>query len=113
MSRIAFLRQRSVVFVLVVAAAWGGWELFLVLTAPGRIDPALRAALRDRPAVSVAITLGFAPENFHIRLFQRYGIVSGVQGRTVLMNRVSPDDLRRITHYYWVERITPQSGSLR
>ena len=113
MSRTAFLRHRSAVFLLVVAAAWGGWELFLVVTSPGRIDPALRAALRARAPVSVAITLGFAPENFHIRLFQRYGIVSGVRGRTVLVNRVSPEDLRRIAHYYWVERITPQSGSLR
>ena len=113
MLRTAFLRHRSAVFVLVVAVAWGSWELFLTLTAPGRIDPVLRAALRDRAPVSVAITLGFAPENFHIRLFQRYGIVSGVRGRTVLVNRVSPEDLRRIAHYYWVERITPQSGSLR
>jgi hypothetical protein len=111
MSRLAFLKHRSVVFVLVVAAAWGGWELFLVLTAPGRIDPALEPALRDRTPVSVAITLGFTPENFHIRLFQSYGIVSGVQGRTVLVNRVFPEDLRRIAHYYWVERIAPQSRS--
>ena len=113
MSRITFLRHRSAVFVLVVAAAWGAWELFLVLTAPGRIDPALEPALRDRAPVSVAITLGFAPENFHIRLFQSYGIVSGVQGRTVLVNRVSPEDLHRIAQYYWVQRIAPQSGSPR
>src|SRR6266508_336857 len=105
MSRIAFLKHRSAVFVLVVAAAWGGWELFLVLTAPGRIDPALQPALRDRAPVSVAITLGFAPENFHIRLFQGYGVVSGVQGTTVLVNRVSPDDLGRIARYYWVKRL--------
>jgi hypothetical protein len=111
MSRIAFLKHRSVVFVLVVAVAWGGLELFLVLTAPGRIDPALQLALRDRAPVSVAITLGFTPENFHIRLFQSYGIVSGVQGRTVLVNRVSPDDLHRIARYYWVQQITVQSRS--
>src|SRR5215467_13232824 len=113
MSRITFLRHRSAVFVLVVAAAWGAWELFLVLTAPGRIDPALEPALRDRAPVSVAITLGFAPENFHIRLFQSYGIVSGVRGTTVLLNRVSPDDLSRIARYYWVKRISVPSESVR
>jgi hypothetical protein len=113
MSRLAFLKHRSALFLLAVAAAWGGWELLLAVTAPGRIDPALQPALRDRAPVSVAITLGFAPENFHIRLFQSYGIVSGVQGRTVLVNRVSPDDLHRIARYYWVQRITPQSGSAR
>jgi len=113
MPRIEFLKHRSAIFVLVVATAWGGWKLFLILTAPGRIDAALQPALIDRAPISVAITLGFTPENFHIRLFQSYGIVSGVQGRTVLVNRVSPEDLQRIAHFYWVERITPQSGGAR
>ena len=111
MPLLAVLRHRSVVFLIVVAAAWGGWELFLALTAPRRIDPALQPALRERAPVAVAITLGFAPENFHIRLFQSYGVVSGVRGTTVLVNRVSPDDLRRIARHYWVKRITPQSES--
>jgi hypothetical protein len=105
---LAILRHRSVLFLLVVAVAWGSWELFLALTAPTRIDPALRSALQERTPVAVAITLGFAPENFHIRLFQNYGVVSGVRGTTVLVSRVSPDDLRRIARYYWVQRITPQ-----
>ena len=97
------------VFLLVVAIAWGVWELFLTVTAVHRIDPALQPALGARAPVAVAITLGFAPENFHIRLFQSYGVVSGVRGTTVLLNRVSPDDLRRIARYYWVKRITVQS----
>jgi hypothetical protein len=113
MSKFALLRHRSVVFLLVVAATWFSWDLFLALTAPGRIDPALQPALRDRAPVAVAITLGFAPENFHIRLFQSYGIVSGVRGNTVLVNRVSPDGLRRIARYYWVQRIAPQSDSVQ
>jgi hypothetical protein len=112
MSRLALLRHRSVVFLLLVAAAWASWQLFLAVTAPGRIDPALQPALHDRVPVAVAITLGFAPENFHIRLFQSYGVVSGVRGNTVLVNRVSPDDLRTIARYYWVQRIAPQSGSV-
>jgi hypothetical protein len=105
----AAVRHRSVMFLLAAAVVWGGWELFLAVTAPGRIDPALQPSLRERAPVAVSITLGFAPENFHIRLFQSYGVVSGVRGTTVLVNRVSPDDLRRIARYYWVRRITPQS----
>lgn len=109
MSRLALLRHRSAVFLLVVAVAWGGWELFLTLTAPARMDPTLRSALEEKQApLAVAITLGFAPENFHIRLLQGYGVVSGVQGTTVLINRVSPDDLRRIARYYWIQRIAMQ-----
>jgi len=113
MSRLVLLRHRSAVFLLVVAVAWGSWELFLALAAPGRIDPALRPALKERTPVAVAITLGFPPENFHIRLFQSYGVVSGVQGTTVFVNRISPDDLRRVARYYWVRRITPQSETVR
>ena len=113
MSRLAFLKHRSVVFLLVVAVAWGGWQLFLTMTAPQRIDPALQPALSAGAPVAVAVTLGFAPENFHIRLFQRYGVVSGVRGTSVLLNRVSPDDLRRIARYYWVKRISVQSERVR
>jgi hypothetical protein len=113
MSRLVILRHRSAVFLVVVTVAWAGWELFLTLTAPGRIDPALEPALRARAPVAVAITLGFAPENFHIRLLQSYGVVSGVQGTTVLVNRVSPDDLRRIARYYWIQQITMQSEKVR
>ena len=108
MSRLGLLKHRSAVFSLVVAVAWGGWELFLTLTAP---DASTRCsvALEEREPLAVAITLGFAPENFHIRLLQSYGVVNGVQGTTVLVNRVSPGDVRRIARYYWIQRITKQA----
>jgi len=54
------------------------------------------------------VTLGFAPEDFHMRVFQAHGIVSGVRGTTVLLNRVPPEDVRQIARYYWVQRISPQ-----
>src|SRR5262245_18747026 len=113
MSRLTLLQHRSIVFLLVVAIAWGIWELFLTLTASGRIDPLLRPALEERAPLAVAITLGFAPENFHIRLFQSYGVVNGVRGTTVFLNRVSPDDLHRIARYYWVKQISMQSEGVR
>jgi hypothetical protein len=104
----AAVRHRTAAFVLLVGAAWGGWEATLRLTAPGRLHPALRPALQQPAPVDVVVTLGFAPEDFHIRLFQGYGVVSGVQGTTVLVNRVRPDDVHRIARYYWVRRIAPQ-----
>ncbi|MBI4637287.1 MAG: hypothetical protein HY727_13145 [Candidatus Rokubacteria bacterium] len=99
------LRHRTVGFLLTVALGWGAWEAFVRVTAPGRIDPAVEATLRREPAVDVAVTLGFAPEDFHIRLFQTYGVVSGVRGTTVLMNRVRGEDVHRIARHYWVQRI--------
>ena len=108
MTLAATLRHRTVAFLLIAGTVWGGYEAFLRLTAPGRIDAALEPALRQEASVDVAVTLGFAPEDFHIRLFQDYGVVSGVHGTTVLVNRVRPEDVRRIARYYWVRRITPQ-----
>lgn len=104
-----WLRQRTLLFLVVAGAAAGGWEAFVGMTAPGRIDPALRGTLRQEVPVDVTVTLGFAPEDFHIRLFQGYGVVSGVRGTTILMNRVRPEDVRRIARYYWVRRISPRS----
>jgi hypothetical protein len=102
------LRHRTVLFLLVVAALWGGWQTFLALSAPGRLDGAVRLALDREPRVNVAVALGFPPEDFHVRLFQGYGVVSGVRGTTVLLNRVRPEDVRRLARYYWVRRITLQ-----
>jgi hypothetical protein len=106
---VPWLRQRTLLFLVAAGAAAGGWEAFVGLTAPGRIEPALRATLRQEAPVDVTVTLGFAPEDFHIRLFQEYGVVSGVRGTTILVNRVRPVDVRRIARYYWVRRISPRS----
>ena len=105
--------RRTVVFLTVAAAAWLGWEAFIHLSAPGRIDDALERALGQNAPVNIAVTLPFAPEDFHIRLFQTYGIVSGVRGTTVLINRVQADDVWRIARNYWVRRIAPQGGQGR
>lgn len=100
------LRHRTVVFLLAVLVTWGGWEAFLRLTAPGRIEPEVARALAREPLVNVAVTLGFAPEEYHIRLFQTLGVVSGVRGTTVLLDRVPAGEVARIARYYWVRRIT-------
>ncbi len=105
---VRLVRHRTGGFLLVVVALWAGWEAYLGLSAPGRIDAALRPALARSAPVDVVVALGFAPEEFHIRLFQDYGVVSGVRGTTVLVNRVRPEDVRRFARYYWVRRIAPR-----
>ncbi|MBI2016752.1 MAG: hypothetical protein HYS77_14625 [Candidatus Rokubacteria bacterium] len=102
------LRHRTVLFFLVMAALGAGWEVFLTLTMSRRIDAAVEVVLGREPVVNVAVTLGFVPEDFHVRLFQEYGVVSGVRGTTVLLGRVGREDVRRIGRYYWVRRIALQ-----
>ena len=99
------LRHRTGGFLVVVALLWVGWESYLTLSAAHRLDAALARELERGGLVNVAVTLGFAPEDFHIRIFQAHGIVSGVKGTTVLLNRVPTGDVRKISRYYWVQRI--------
>ena len=102
------LGHRTVAFLLALAVAWAGWEAFLRLSAPGRLEPELAGALASERMVNVVVTLGFAPEEFHIRLFQTYGVVSGVRGTSILLNRVPVEDVTRIARFYWVRRIALQ-----
>ena len=99
------LRHRTVRFALVVLVLACAWEAYLAVSAPRRVDAALASALEQADRVNIAVTLGFPPEDFHMRVFQSHGIVSGVRGTTVRLNRVTPDEVRRIARFYWVKRI--------
>lgn len=101
-------RHRTVGFLIVVVVVWLGWQAYLAVSASRRVDASLMRALDRGGVVNVTVTLGFAPEDFHIRIFQGHGIVSGVRGTTVLLNRVKPEDVKQIARYYWVTRIGPQ-----
>jgi len=103
------LRHRTVWFVAVVAALWLGWQAYLAVSAGRRLEPALARELERGGLVNIAVTLDFAPEDFHIRIFQGHGIVSGVRGGTVRLNRVPANDVRKIARYYWVQRIEQRS----
>jgi hypothetical protein len=105
---VTWLRHRTAVFLLAMAVLWGAWEAYLRLSASWRLGDDVTRALARQPLVNVAITLGFAPEEFHVRLFQTHGVVSGVRGTTVLLNRVPAEDVARIGRYYWVRRVALQ-----
>jgi len=102
---VRLLRHRTVLFLLTVAVLAVGWELFIVLTVPGRLAPEVAAAVARESRVNVAVRLGFPPEEFHLRLFQGHGVVRGVEGTAVLLDRVAAGDVERIARYYWVRRI--------
>ena len=103
------LRHRTVVFLLAVALLAVAWQAYITLTVPRRLAPEVAAALARQPRVNVSVRLGFAPEEFHIRLFQGHGVVRGVQGTSVLLDRVPAADVERIARYYWVQAITLRS----
>jgi hypothetical protein len=100
----AVLSSRKGQVVLAALACYIGWQIWLTLTAPGKVAPELRAG---RPRVNVLVTLSFPPERFHVLEMQRYGRVSGTEDRSVEVRGVSRNDLNAVARPYWVRRIGP------
>ncbi|HET8577509.1 MAG TPA: hypothetical protein VFO18_10450 [Methylomirabilota bacterium] len=91
--------------VMAALTAWLAWEIWLTARAPAKIAPALAQSSRER--VDVAVRLPFAPERFHVLIFQRFGRVSGTMDNEVEVRGVSRADLRAMARPYWVSHIDP------
>lgn len=104
-------RRRDLWFVVVVALVVGVYYAWGYATGPGRITPALHAALDANPKrVNIVITPKFAPEQFHMAVFQKYGSMRGTKGRAATLFRVKPADVRRLSRRYWIEKIDLAPG---
>ena len=97
------LKSRKTHVLLVVAALYIAWQIWLTLSAPGKVV--------DFPAggekVNILVTLPFSPERFHVQLLQTYGRVSGTQDNAVEVRGVKRADLATIARPYWVRRVEP------
>jgi hypothetical protein len=103
----SWLTHTTARFLLAVALILGGYAAYGWVTAPWRIAPALQARLGQGGYADIAVVLPFAPEQFHMNLFQQVGTVRGVRGDTVLIGRVPAAEVRRIARNYWIRRIDP------
>jgi hypothetical protein len=97
------LGSRRGLILIGLGAAWLLWQAWLFATAPTKIA----AGFPDRQRVNALITLPFAPERFHILVFQRYGRVSGTDGTRVELRGIDRSQLGAIARHYWVRRIEP------
>jgi hypothetical protein len=105
-TRWRWLRHRTVTAAGVCLAAWLAWSAWQDAAAPGRIGPALRAALAaGKPVDRVTVELGFTPSDFHMTYLQRFGSLAGVQGRRLTLFQVRPADIRRLAHVFWIRRL--------
>lgn len=99
-------RRRDVLFIAVVTAIVAIYYAYGYATGPGRITAELHAALdADPKRVNIVITPKFAPEQFHMAVFQEYGAMRGTEGMAATLYRVKPADVRRLSRRYWIEKI--------
>ena len=97
------LKSRKTHILLAVVGCYLAWQLWLTITAPGKIVDLAGNAEK----VNVLITLPFPPERFHVQLFQTFGRVSGTQENAVEVRGVKRADLTTIARPYWVTRVEP------
>lgn len=104
-------RRRDVLFIAIVTAIVAVYYAYGYATGPGRITPQLQAALdADPKRVNIVITPKFAPEQFHMAVFQKYGSMRGTEGMAATLYRVKPADVRRLSRRYWIEKIDLAPG---
>ena len=78
-------------------AAWSDWSGARKLAAGG---------LAGVPGpLAIAVTLNFAPEQFHMTMLQQVGRMVGVQGDTIHLADVPAMDARMLAREYWVAAV--------
>jgi hypothetical protein len=98
------VRSRRAHAVVAVTAAWLLFQLWLSLSAPGKIAAELAGT---SPKVNVQIELPFAPERFHLLTFQQYGRVAGADDHSIALRGVNRTDLNAVARPYWVTSVGP------
>ncbi len=98
--------RRDLWFLIVVGAVLAGYHGYVYATSFGRMTDRLQARLAQHPErLNIAITTPFAPEAFHMGIYQRYGSMRGTTGNTAILFRVRISDVTRLSRRYWVEKI--------
>ena len=90
--------------VLAVVALWLGFQLWLMLAAPGKVSAQLAGSSEK---VNVQIELPFRPERFHILAFQKYGRIAGADDHSIGLRGVKRTDLTAVARPYWVTSVGP------
>ena len=76
------------------------------ITGPARMTDALSGALDENPKnLNLLVTAKFPPERFHSNVYNTIGVQRGTEGKTTLLVRVKPSDVRWISQQYWVEKV--------
>lgn len=105
-SIVGIFRHRTFLTLLLVVAAMITWQFLAPLYGEAKCDPQLRAKLAEGVArVDVAVVLRFPPEEFHVRFFQDFGVITGVDGDAVLLRRVAAEDVITLAKQYWVAAV--------
>ena len=98
--------RKILIGIALIALTLFGQQVYGLVTAKGRLDPALRGATGPR---NVIVILDFMPDRFHNERVQQYGVFAGRDGalNRMRLRNVTPDRLKQLAAIPWIERIEP------
>lgn len=87
------------------------WHAWLSIAAPGKVAADFKPNAQGR--VNALVTLRFAPERFHVLVFQQHGRVSGTHDASIEVRGIRKEDLNAVARPYWVKRVEPLPAQVR
>jgi anti-sigma-K factor RskA len=105
-SRRRWFYRRDLRFVMAVVAMLAAYFGYGYVTSFDRVTTQLSVRLAENPSrVNIAVTTNFAPEAFHMELYQQYGSMRGTKGNTAILVRVKPSAVAHLSRRYWIKKI--------
>lgn len=105
-ARRRWYHRRDARFLIFVGLIIGAYQLWGYMAGPTRLSEPLAAELaKGKPRLNIVVTSYFAPEAFHMEIYQEVGSIRGSSGRNATVFRVKQSGVRRLSRFYWVERI--------
>lgn len=102
LARIPAPLWRPILATIAIALIALGWQAWTTASVPGKIAA---DALPASGRAAIAVTLAFPPEGFHVTRLQGLGRVVRVEGATVFLADVRPENVAPIARHYWVRAI--------
>lgn len=98
--------RRDVRFLLFVGLIAGSYQLWGYAMGPTRLTDRLAAELKKGPnRVNIVVTSKFAPEAFHMSIYQELGSMRGSSNNSATLYRVRPSAIRKLSRFYWIHEI--------
>jgi hypothetical protein len=96
--------RRDFRFLILVALVLGLYHGYGYITGPSRISAGLQQAMDQNPEgrFNIVVTAKFPPEEFHMGIYQEYGVMRGTTGKGATLHKVWTHGVKNLSRYYWV-----------
>ncbi len=90
-----------VIFILVLYHGYG------YVQGPFRISSELQQAIEQKPEgrFNIVIKSKFPPEEFHMGIYQEYGVMRGTTGKGATVYKVRTSGIKALSRYYWITEV--------